>query len=243
MPVLSHLHQLFNAEQCQASIHTLRWKDRPLQCPRCQSPHVGRWGTYHYRPGCTRYWCQSCKRTFHDLTNTRLHQSKRALAYWILATFLLCLACASRRIARAVGVQISTSYRWGGWLRHAALSYAMERQFEGTGEADALYHTAGQKGPAKQGGKKALGRRARGRRKKREPGRGHYDKDRPAMIAWVSRQGAVVLQATKDFTVQTVQKAAEVAVRTGRRLSTDSASRYQALQGYAHAFVNHTQKE
>jgi hypothetical protein len=32
MAVLSHLHQLFNAEQCQAFIHTLRWKDRPLQC-------------------------------------------------------------------------------------------------------------------------------------------------------------------------------------------------------------------
>ena len=32
MPVLSHLHQLFNAEQCQAYIRTLRWKDRPLQC-------------------------------------------------------------------------------------------------------------------------------------------------------------------------------------------------------------------
>src|SRR5262252_1145775 len=60
----------------------------------------------------------------------------------------------------------------------------------------------GHKGQAKQGGKKALGRHARGRRKKREPGRGHYDKDRPAIIAWVSRQGAVVLQATRDFTVE-----------------------------------------
>jgi len=30
MPVLSHLHQLFSGEQCQAYIHTLRWKDRPL---------------------------------------------------------------------------------------------------------------------------------------------------------------------------------------------------------------------
>ena len=37
MPVLSHLHQLFNAEQCQAYIHTLRWKDRPLQCRSCTS--------------------------------------------------------------------------------------------------------------------------------------------------------------------------------------------------------------
>ena len=40
---------------------------------------------------CKRYWCNGCKRTFNDLTNTLLHQSKRSLAYWILATFLLCL--------------------------------------------------------------------------------------------------------------------------------------------------------
>ena len=64
-----------------------------------------------------------------------------------------------------------------------------------------------------------------------------------AIIAWVSRQGAIVIQATKDFTVKTVQKAADIAVRTGSRLYTDSASSYQALKGYAHAFVNHTKKE
>ena len=101
-------------------------------------------------------------------------------------------------------------------------------------EADDLYHTAGQKGQAQGGGKKALGRRARGRRKKREPGRGHYDKDRPAIIAWVSRQGTVVIQATKDFTVKTVQKAANLAVQAGSRLYTDSASSYHAVKGYIH---------
>src|SRR5499426_1749495 len=119
----------------------------------------------------------------------------------------------------------------------------MHRQLEGTVEADDLYHTAGQKGQAKQGGKKSLGRRARGRRKKREPGRGHFDKDRPAIIAWLSRQGSVVIQATKDFTVKTVQKAADLAVQTRSRLYTDSASSYRAVQGYVHEFVNHTQKE
>ena len=86
-----------------------------------------------------------------------------------------CLACSSRRIAREVGVHIRTSYRWCWWLRNAALSYEMQRQLEGTVEADELYHTAGHKGQAQQGGKKALRRCARGRRKKREPGRGHYD--------------------------------------------------------------------
>ena len=72
---------------------------------------------------------------------------------------------------------------------------------------------------------------------------GHYDKDRPAIIAWVSRQGAVVIQATKDFTVKTVQKAADVAAQAGSRLYTDSASSYRALKGYVHECVHHTQKE
>jgi transposase-like protein len=88
MSVRSHLHQLFNAEQCQAYLHTLRWKHRPLPCPQCQSHHIGRWGTYHYRPECKRSWCQSCKRTFNDLTHILLHQGQRPLAYWLLATFL-----------------------------------------------------------------------------------------------------------------------------------------------------------
>jgi hypothetical protein len=43
MSVLAYVHQLFNADQCHAYIHTLRWKDRPLQCPRCQSHNVSPW--------------------------------------------------------------------------------------------------------------------------------------------------------------------------------------------------------
>ena len=122
----------------------------------------------------------------------------------------------------------------------AALSYEMNRQLEGTVEADDLYHTAGHKGQAKTGGKKSLGRQPRSRRKKREPGRGHYDKDRPAIIAWVSRQGSVVIHGVRDFTVKTVQKAADIAVQAGSRLYTDSASSYRALTGYVHEYVNHT---
>src|SRR5262245_58960406 len=210
MPIFSHLYQLFHADTCHAYIHRLRWKDRPLQCPWCQSYDVGPWGTYLYRPRCKRYRCRDCKRTFNDLTGTLFDRSKRSLAHWILATFLLCLSCSSRRIARELGVHIRTGYRWCWWLRNAALSYEIGRQLAGTVEADDLYHTAGKQGRAKKGGTKALGRPPRGRRKKREPGRGHDDKDRPAIIAWVSRQGGVVIQATRDFTVKTVQKAADL---------------------------------
>jgi transposase-like protein len=141
-----------------------------------------------------------------------------------------------------VGVHVRTAYRWCWWLRNAALSYEMNRQLEGTVEADDLYHTAGQKGQAKTGGEKSLGRQPRSRRTQREPGRGHYDKDRPAIIAWISRQGGVVLHATRDFTVKTVQKAADLAMQTGSKLYTDSASSYRLLTSYQHDSVNHTKK-
>ena len=52
-----------------------------------------------------------------------------------------------------------------------------------------------------------------------------------------------MIQATRDFTVKTVQKAADLAVQAGSRLYTDSASSYRAIKGYVHDFVNHTKKE
>jgi transposase-like protein len=92
-----------------------------------QSHDVHPWGTYHYRPGLKRYWCHGCRRTFNDLTHTLLAQSRRSRPYWFLATFVLCLPCSSRRIARELGVHIRTRDRWCWWLRHAALSYEMDR--------------------------------------------------------------------------------------------------------------------
>ena len=109
MSTLSYVHQLFSPEQCQAYIHALRWRDRPLHCPRCQSQDVRPWGTYHYRPGLKRYWCPGCRRPCNDLTHTLLARSQRSLPHRIGATFLLCLSCSSRRIARELGGHIRTS--------------------------------------------------------------------------------------------------------------------------------------
>ena len=138
MSIVSHLYHLFNPATCQSSIHMLRWKDRPLQCPRCHSLNVGPWGTYHAQPGLKRYRCKEkgCQRTFNDLTGTLLDGSKRSVMHWILATFLLCLSCSSRRIARELGVHVRTSYRWCWWLRNAALSYEIGRKVAGAVEAD-----------------------------------------------------------------------------------------------------------
>ena len=97
-------------------------------------------------------------------------------------------------------------------------------------------------GASEAGREKGVGTPRAWAPQEREPGRGHYDKDRPAIIAWVSRQGAVVIQATRDFTVQTVQRR-QTSPSNGSRLYTDSASSYRALKGYVHDYVNHTKKE
>ena len=51
-----------------------------------------------------------------------------------------------------------------------------------------------------------------------------------------------MIHATRDLTVKTVHKAADLAVQAGSRLYTDSARSYRAVKGYAHDFVNHTKK-
>ena len=89
---------------------------------------------------------------------------------------------------------------------------------------------------------KALGRRARGRRKKREPGRGHYDKDRPAIIAWVTA-GRCRHPGHPRFHRQDRAKSGQPRGAAGSRLYTDSASSYRVVKGYMHEYVNHTQKE
>ena len=56
-------------------------------------------------------------------------------------------------------------------------------------------------------------------------------------------RGPFVTVLPRSGFLQTVQKAADLAVQAGSRLYTDSASSYRAVKGYVHEFVNHTKKE
>lgn len=246
MSLLSSFLDLFSPEACQRYIHRLRWQDKSLQCPRCQSPQVRPWGKYHRKPGLERYVCDGCGRTFNDLTGTSFHRSRLSLAGWILAAFLLALCCTSRRIGRELGMWLCSTYHRVWLLRNLALSLEHDRKVEGTVEADEIYQTAGQKGQQPHsGGPKGLKRPPRSRGLKKGPGRGHFEKDTPCIIAWVARTGQVVLQVVCNFTTQTVQKAALRAVKPGSRIFTDSAGSYEGLSevGFLHESVNHTQGE
>jgi hypothetical protein len=103
---------------------------------------------------------QACKRTFSDLTGTLLDGSKRSRAHWMLATFLLCLACSSRRIAREVGVHIRTGYRGCWWLRNAAVSDEMARQLGGRSKLTTS--SIPREGPSQAGREKVIGPQATG---------------------------------------------------------------------------------
>ena len=45
-----------------------------------------------------------------------------------------------------MGAHSKTSYGWCWWLRNSGMLYETDAGWQGTVEADDLYHTAGQKG-------------------------------------------------------------------------------------------------
>jgi transposase-like protein len=91
-----------------------------LICPHCHGRRVIRWGCFSGRQ---RYRCDTCERTFSDLTGTALAYSKR-LSSW--RDYLLRFRTAEplRRTAAALEIHVSTAFRW----RHRVL--ASSRQVE-----------------------------------------------------------------------------------------------------------------
>ncbi len=132
-------------------------------------------------------------------------------------------------------------------LRNLALALEQARTLEGIVEAFGdLPDGREQRRQAKGGGgAKALDRPPRTRGPKKGPGRGHYAKDTPCIIAWVARTGEVVLCVVRDFTARTGQRAALQAVKAGSSIFTASAGSYERLPdvGFLHESVNHSQGE
>lgn len=87
-----------------------------LVCVRCGSRSVIRWGTFRGRQ---RFRCRSCERTFSDLTGTPVAYAKRLA---ILPAYRECMrqGATIRASARAVGIHLTTSFRW----RHRLLAGA-----------------------------------------------------------------------------------------------------------------------
>jgi transposase-like protein len=97
----------------------------PLQCPRCGSPTVQRWGWFVTRCGerRRRYRCTACRRTHSDFTGTPLAYLKR-LDQWPSFCSTTVSTWPIRRAARRLGLAASTVFRW----RHRLLDGVRSRE-------------------------------------------------------------------------------------------------------------------
>jgi hypothetical protein len=111
MSIVSPLHQLLNAATGHSYLHTLRWKDRPLQCPRCQSYAVGPWVliTTDQGANATAAETASVPSTTSPAPCSTAATLPGALDARHLAAVPVVLIPAHRQ---ELGVPIRTSYRW-----------------------------------------------------------------------------------------------------------------------------------
>jgi transposase-like protein len=126
------------------------------QCPHCQDSQINRHG---YSKGLQRYRCNTCAKTFTALTGTPLcglHKREK----WLEQAEALSEERTLRRVAKQVGIHVSTARRW----RHRFLSAPKSSPSEiltGIAEADETYFLLSFKGkrgdlgrePRKRGGK------------------------------------------------------------------------------------------
>ena len=84
-----------------------------IRCPRCGGLRTHRWGTFRSRQ---RYRCASCRRTFSDLTCSPAAYIKK-IQLWPDYAAMLASGASLRAAASALGIHISTAFRW----RHALL--------------------------------------------------------------------------------------------------------------------------
>jgi transposase-like protein len=231
-------------------LQALRWPDG-VHCPHCDSPDIGGNGRYHRNPALPRYRCRACRRRFLLTTGTPLARSRVPLTHWVIVAWLIALGLSAWCAARETGEPYARVYAIMWRLIEAAIGQEADRALSGTVEADEVYASCGHKGqaadtPPTDAAVEALGERSgRDRGLRHGPGRGHADKDRPAIFVLVERGGPRVLEAGPSVDRETVVGVFTAHVVVGSQVYTDSARCYLPLLGVGYRLeqVNHTAGE
>jgi transposase-like protein len=167
--------EVFCSEASAASLlGQVRWREG-LQCPRCQSESVIKYGSYREYQ---RYRCKNCGRTFNDKTDTIFAHAKIGLDKLLFAFYSLLRFNTS---IRQLDTEIDVSYR--------SLHRRVERSGElldapaislvGPVEIDEFYVSAGKKGRERDQASRSCGLSKRGR--------GTYAEDKPPVFTLVDR--------------------------------------------------------
>ncbi len=238
--------RIIDEAECYEQLRRLRWPDGQVRCPYCGGQCITKSWPYFRQPACRRYECGACRVSFNDKTATIFEETKLPLAAWFLGFYLAQLGQSTATIAREVPCAYRTAQRMVWLVRAEVVRLEGGRLLQGTVEVDEIYVTAGHKGQAQGGGRKALAFPPRRRGKKRGRGRGSAAKDTPAIVAMVGReQGQVVLAVVPDVSRTRLEPIITRTIAPGSTVYTDSAGCYAFLSqlGYLHETVNHSQGE
>ena len=95
-------------------IRSYHIEHRPC-CPHCSNLRIVRFGFTKNKS--QRYKCNGCEKTFSIFTDTPLSYTKKSADMWIEYIKLMSFGTSIRASAKAVGVNIATSFQW----RHKVL--------------------------------------------------------------------------------------------------------------------------
>ncbi len=106
-------------------------KDRPINCPHCQSSDIYGHGGYKGRK---RYKCKSCTKTFNDLTGTAMDGIKKVDEFQDYLVLMI-ESVSIRKAAKKIGVNVKTIFDWRHKLL-SCLSVFNGEEFSGIVECD-----------------------------------------------------------------------------------------------------------
>jgi len=186
------------------------------QCPHCRSTAIKKWGSAN---GLRRYRCKGCKVTFNALTGTPLAQlHKREL--WGAHGQALIDGISLRKVAKRIGVDLTTSFRWRHRFLRAPQALKAQK-LEGTVEADETCFLYSQKGS------RDLDRPARKRGGKASK-RGLSAEQVPVLIAR-DRNKATTDQVLRDRSEAAITEVLGPIVSSDAILVSDGAHAYRAF--------------
>ena len=119
-----NLLKLMDEAKCYEMLRELRW-EADVKCPRCHSDTITKNGhdaVHIYRQ---RYYCQSCKRNFDDLTGTVFSGSNKSLKVWVVALYLMGLNLSNAQLAKELDVSEPTAQRMTRVLREGIVKKSL----------------------------------------------------------------------------------------------------------------------
>ena len=142
---LVRIEQLIDDARCFEAVRKLRWRNG-VQCVRCGSTDVIKYGHDETQPERQRYRCKPCSACFDDLTGTVFEGHRQPLRIWILCLYFMGLNLSNRQIAAELDLNKDDVQEMTRTLRRGVEAKRPAVQLAGEVECDEVYVVAGHKG-------------------------------------------------------------------------------------------------